>query len=256
VTEIWISPRACSQADRAGSLEESDWNRIRSYRPERFLRRRPGRETFLAGSWGIVKRYRGRDLAEALRDFIGARGFRSPGRREGENLADLGRAGIPVPEPRAWFQTGAESAVVMEAVDHRQTLRDRLEADPRQAREWVGPLAALVARLHESGWYHRDLYLQHLVLAGESDPRLVLIDVGRARHGSRIRRRWWIKDLAALLHSTPDGVAARTRLRFLAAYCDARGVTEREERRSWARAVLAKAKRMAAHVPLEHRAPC
>lgn len=236
-----------------GSLEVSDWTRIRSYRPERYLRRRPGRETFLAGTWGVVKRYHGREFAEGLRDWFGARGLRSPGRREGENLADLERAGIPVPEPRAWFQAGPDSAVVMRAVAHRETLRDRLESAPREAGDWVAPLAALVARLHEAGWYHRDLYLQHLVLTDESDSGLVLLDVGRARHGRRVRRRWWIKDLAALQHSAPAAVSARARLRFLAAYLDARGETRGRKRRAWARAVLAKARRMAAHVPLEHR---
>jgi hypothetical protein len=138
----------------------------------------------------------------------------------------------------------------MERVRHGSTLRDACRADPvGAARAWLVPLAELVARLHARGWYHRDLYLQHVVLAEQgAGERLVLLDVGRARRDQRPRRRWFVKDLAALAHSAPQGVGARDRLRFLSRYARWRRLG-RDERRALARAVLSKALRMAAHAP-------
>jgi tRNA A-37 threonylcarbamoyl transferase component Bud32 len=139
------------------------------------------------------------------------------------------------------------SCVWMERVDHDHTLRQLAERDPRGAVEaWLRPLAELAARLHECGWYHRDLYLEHWIAAGE---RLMLLDVGRARRDAYPRRRWFVKDIAALLHSCPSGVGARDRLRFLALYLDARRVQGRSQRRAFARDVLAKSRRIAAHAP-------
>lgn len=220
-------------------------------RPEVFLRRAGGRETF---RWGegdagtvIVKRMPGRG-----------------GRREHDNLAALRAHGLPVPRPIAWAQEGSRalfggplrSLVVMEEVEHRETLRDRLRsADPGRRRRWSAELLEVVVRLHELGWHHRDLYLQHfLVQTGEGVRGLVLIDVGRARRDPFARRRWHVKDLAALRHSCPASVGAREQLRFLSRYLDLRGIQDRGERSAWARAIAAKAARMARHVPLDERA--
>src|SRR4030095_1136590 len=115
--------------------------------------------------------------------------------------------------------------VVMEHVEHAETLRERLgRADASERAAWCAQLLRLVSALHAGGWYHRDLYLQHLVLGPEG---LVLLDVGRARRSSGAgapRERWFVKDLGALLHSTPRTVGAREQLRFLARYLDARGL--------------------------------
>jgi|SoiMethySBSTD1v2_1073268.scaffolds.fasta_scaffold1416440_2 tRNA A-37 threonylcarbamoyl transferase component Bud32 len=219
-------------------------------RPADLLRRAGGRETF---RWEegfpapvIVKRMPGRG-----------------GRREHDNLEALRAAGLPVPRPIAWAQEGrrplfrgpVRSLVVMEEIPHDETLRDRLAAALAPERErWASELLELVLRLHGQGWHHRDLYLQHvLVRPAERRPRLVLIDVGRARLDPRARRRWYVKDVAALLHSCPQNVGTRERLRFLAAYLDRRGIAPRPARRSFARAVVRKAAAMARHVPRDER---
>jgi tRNA A-37 threonylcarbamoyl transferase component Bud32 len=138
------------------------------------------------------------------------------------------------------------SAVVMERVEHGEHLRALLEREPALAARWAQAVAGLAAGLHARGWYHRDLYLQHLIpLAGE---RLVLLDVGRARRQRRPRRRWFAKDLAALAHSAPASVGARDRLRVLVHYARALGL-DRGGRRALARAALARAARMAARPP-------
>jgi tRNA A-37 threonylcarbamoyl transferase component Bud32 len=224
---------------------------------EHVLRQIPGRTTFV---WPhdervVVKRFHGSDLGDAWHDARSLGFARSPGRREAENLRELAKCGVPVPRALGWCEDArlrhgvgfGASFAWMERVDHRETLRQCAERDARAAeRRWIAPLAELVARLHTYGWYHRDLYLEHWILA---DGRLVLLDVGRARRDANPRRRWFVKDIAALLHSCPSGVGARAKLRFLSLYLDARRIDERSQRREFARDVIAKARRIAAHEP-------
>ena len=225
--------------------------RIFAARPRSALRSIPGRLTF---AWPddervVVKRYRGGALGDALHDWRALGQARSAARREAENLRQLALCGLPVPRALGWCEErpvwrARPSAVWMERVEHSETLRQACERAPREsAARWLAVLAAHVARLHASGWYHRDLYLQHVVLRGEE---LVLLDVGRARHAGAVRPRWFEKALAALLHSTPRSVPPRERLRFLLRYLEARGIPER---RAWLRAILRRAARMAAHQP-------
>jgi len=205
----------------------------------RVLRSVPGRETLELGPC-VEKRC-------TERWGLG----RSPGAIEYENLRGLARDGIPVPRALSWSaeRTGPlhlarRSVVAMERVEHAQTLRERLAQATEAERRVLGEqLLALVLRLHTAGWYHRDLYLQHFVLRGDE---LILLDVGRARHRRSVRARWFEKDLAALLHSTPRSVPVRERLRFLVRYLAARGLTER---RRWLRAIVRRERQMAAHVP-------
>lgn len=231
-----------------------------AFRPLAWLRRMPGRETFAwpdAGGEFVLKRFLGDDAREAWWDLLHLRRARSPGRREAENLRDLAADGLPVPRAVAWWEERnpgggwtahrfGRSALVMERVEHERHLRALLEDEPAAARRWAAAVAGLAAGLHARGWYHRDLYLQHLIpLEGE---RLLLLDVGRARRQRRPRRRWFAKDLAALAHSAPAGVGARDRLRVLALYGRALGLGRRDLR-ALARAALARAARMAAHPP-------
>jgi tRNA A-37 threonylcarbamoyl transferase component Bud32 len=225
-----------------------------------WLRRTQGRETFSSGPTAgspagcIVKRT---SLPERgwMRPFR-SRAARAAGRREHENLVALDRAGVLVPRAMGWAsddggEHGPVSVVVMERIPHTGTLRDELEhADARLRRARSAELLDLVVRLHGQGFHHRDLYLQHfLVRAG--DGALVLIDVGRVRRGRRAR--WLVKDLAALLHSTPEAVTSRDKLRFAAGWLDARGITRRGARRRFLRAVERKRARIAAHVPRDER---
>ncbi len=225
-------------------------------RPPRFLRRSGGRETFaweVGGSKVVVKR------------TLGAGKTRPSGRREFAVLEALRADGLPVPLPITWaveraglLGLGSRSLVVLEHVSHRETLRElAARADARERRIAAMALLDVVVRLHERGWHHRDLYLQHFLVPWprvEGGPELVMIDVGRARRGRNVRRRWFVKDLAALACSCPARVGPREKLRFLAGYLDRRGVRDRAERRSWARAVVAKAERLSSHVPKDERA--
>lgn len=228
--------------------------RVFALEPASFLREVPGRQTFAWPADGVlvVKRFEGDAARERWYELCRGRAPRSPGRREFENLIRLAGEGFAVPRGLVWVEErGARgrSGVVMERVPHETTLRERLAAaGPGERRVVLRDLASLVARLHGAGWFHRDLYLQHFVCRDEGTGP-VLLDVGRARRERSPRRRWFVKDLAALLHSCPDGVGAAERLRFLCDYLRGRGGDGRAERRSWTRAVLAKERRLAAHAP-------
>jgi tRNA A-37 threonylcarbamoyl transferase component Bud32 len=249
--------------------------------PDSWLRRVPGRETF---AWPgdvrwIVKRVVGGEPRDYWYERLRGR-TRSPARREAENLQRLAADGLAVPRVLAWFEEPAarrhprlagrrgRSVLVMERARHTETLRGRLQrASPAERRAWLARLADYVTRLHKGGWYHRDLYLQHFVLVESEqaeEGRLVLLDVGRARREAAPRRRWFVKDLAALLHSAPACVTRSERLRFLRAWLlglgsglgsgiGARlGTTPRadgSEARPWVTAVTAKERRIAAHEP-------
>ena len=69
------------------------------------------------------------------------------------------------------------------------------------------------------GWYHRDLYLHHFA-ACATTARWSCSTSGARGASAPPRRRWFVKDLAALLASVPRGRRARERLRFLARYLE------------------------------------
>lgn len=217
------------------------------------LRRTQGRETFAWGADIVVKRTLER-ARSGLWPWFPAR---SAGEREHAALRALTQAGVNVPialgcadERRA---EGRWSVCVMQRVAHDVTVREALErASPAERRDLERRLCDLVVRFHRAGFIHRDFYLPH-VLVRASDGELVLIDVGRARRKSVWRSRWYVKDLASLLFSAPNQVGARARLAFLSRWLDARGITSRNARRRFARAVARKARRIAAHVPKDER---
>lgn len=215
--------------------------------PNAYLRRLPTREVFcLPGPHGaqlVAKRSRESWAGSAA----------SPAAQERAILEALRQLGIAVPRPLAHaerregpLQVARRSVLLLEWVAHEQTLRERLRScDPREMRHWARELAAMVVRLHSTGWYHRDLYLQHFVLSNE---QLVLLDLGRARQTQLLRERWFIKDLAALIHSTPRAVSLRARLEFWVRYARGRGLGRRARARLLRKA-QAKERRMAGHRP-------
>jgi hypothetical protein len=241
-------------------VQPTELQELLTHQPEDWLRRVPGRETF---SWSrgpgpatfVVKRMDGNEARDGWYERFRRGGARSPGRREFDNLEALAADGLPVPRARAWFEEGSRSLVVMDLVPHAETLRERAAACcPAELSGWLARLLDIVLGLHGHGWYHRDLYLQHFILPADGPP-LVLLDVGRARRESAPRQRWFVKDLAALLHSTPDAVPQAMRLRFLIEYLRARDIRGRRAVRRWARVIERRRARMARHIPRHGEAP-
>ncbi len=109
-------------------------------------------------------------------------------------------------------------------------------------------LAALVAKLHNAGLVHRDLYMSHIFIAakGESDINLSLLDLQRVVRTRWRRWRWIVKDLAALNYSTPFSAATNSdRVRWLKLYLAKRSVSANQ--RALIRAVVRKTDRIARH---------
>jgi len=88
-------------------------------------------------------------------------------------------------------------------------------------------LADLVARFHECGYVHRDLYLSHIFYAAsceslraESVPAsLRLIDLQRLSKPTGYAKRLIVKDLAALNFSAPSKVISnQDRIRWIKRY--------------------------------------
>lgn len=158
-------------------------------------------------------------------------GARTVAGLEWEWLQRLRRDGISAPRPVALCEElsgGRElrSALMMEGVGGRSLERMMPEwgtLERRKRREILVGTAWLVGRLHRFGYIHRDLYLSHIFCdpAEPSGAGLNLIDVQRVIRPGWLRRRWVVKDLAALQFSAPDKVVSRTdRLRWLRAYLE------------------------------------
>lgn len=193
--------------------------------------------------------------------FLG-RGATSPARREWEAMENMRRAGFDVPEPVAFgedisiFGCPPRSFLLMREVPGLPL--DRFLADgfpdphrvgARRSRDAVlRDVSGMIRRLHATGFYHKDLYCCHLMVT--SDPRWgrpYFIDLQRVERGQPPRRRWLVKDLAALHLSAPPGVTRTDRLRFLLNYLSKSRMDAETKR--WARAIVRKAEVLGAHVP-------
>jgi tRNA A-37 threonylcarbamoyl transferase component Bud32 len=124
-----------------------------------------------------------------------------------------------------------------------------LDRDAR--RRALARVASLAATLHAAGLHHKDFYLNHLFMDPDDLQGAVrVIDVERVARHRRALGRWVVKDLAALLHSLPDGALTDAELtRFLVRYLERRGIPRRGVLDGLVRRVRAKAARMRAHVP-------
>lgn len=193
--------------------------------------------------------------------FLG-RGATSPARREWERMMAMRQAGFDVPEPIAFGESASlfgcppRSFLLMREVAGVPLDRfleggfpDPHRLGPRVARDaLLRDVSGMVRRFHATGFYHKDLYCCHLIVT--PDPRWgrpYFIDLQRVDRGQPPRRRWLVKDLAALHYSAPACVTRADRLRFLLNYlCKSR--LDREAK-AWARAIVVKAARLGAHVP-------
>ena len=112
----------------------------------------------------------------------------------------------------------------------------------------VKQLAGMIRRLHAAALCHRDLYTSHIFVKVEQDGKVCfhLIDLQRMFRAGLRKRRWFVKDLAALAASAPRELISRTdRLRFLRAYL---GPRESDGQvRKWWRDIDGKAGRMMRH---------
>ncbi len=118
---------------------------------------------------------------------------------------------------------GAAPGDAFDRVWMRALERDERLVSPASRRDLARRLARFVAAFHQSGRFHRDLYLCHIFIDADPDgrrpPTLSLIDLARVHRPRWRRHRWLIKDLAQLDSSARQIGATRSdRLRFLTTY--------------------------------------
>jgi tRNA A-37 threonylcarbamoyl transferase component Bud32 len=164
-------------------------------------------------------------------------------------LHELKERGFGVPSPVCCAHAGGRSVVVslevpgrpLDALLREAVLSGTQAAAAAYCSEIVAPV---VRRLHDSGLFHRDLYWNHLYAESPlgSEPRL--IDVERVFRPRWRVSRWRVKDLAALLSSTPPEFSRTARLRFLRSYLVGSSSSWRElAPRIWRKAQRMKSRR-------------
>ncbi len=158
---------------------------------------------------------------------------RSESRREWNRILSFRRAGLPTMVPVAMGEKGpffrGESFLITEALRDYEPLDEWIPAhylslspenQTRLKADLIRAVALLARRMHDAGFYHRDFYFTHLFLKKTPDGiDLRMIDLQRVLKDPWFKRRWMVKDLAALNYASPGGVlTARDRLFFYKCY--------------------------------------
>jgi heptose I phosphotransferase len=203
-----------------------------------------------------------RDVPLKRRLALMGRRSASPAHIEWDAIGMLRKTGFDVPEPVAFGEDISllgcprRSFIITREVIGSQLdqMLERGYPNPnkvseRQARNQVlFDVAGMVRRFHSTGFYHKDLYLCHFIVT--EDPRWgrpFFIDLERVDRDFPPRRRWLVKDLAAMNYSTPLAVTRADRLRFLLRYMSKTSMDAHTKR--CVRDILLKSAQIAAHVP-------
>jgi len=173
-----------------------------------------------------IKRYDHPPARERRTVERAANGARSLAGVEWHWTRYLRARGIPCPEPIALgeeFRGTREARSVIVTAEAGGDALERIAPAMKTPLPLavVRQLARIVCSLHAAGVVHRDLYLSHVFMKpdDETGASLTLIDLQRLLRPGSCRRRWFVKDLAALNFSTPSAaVSATTRLRFVRWY--------------------------------------
>jgi len=203
-----------------------------------------------------LKRFLGPPLSARREVRRSGSGAHSLAGVEWEWMHHLAADGIPCVKPVAFGEElrgrrEVRSAILTECVSGESL--ERLAAqwsvrDRPTIRRMIPLLAALVARLHGRGYIHRDLYLSHVFYDSTSPPEasLHMIDLQRVARPRWRRRRWMVKDLAALNYSAPCSVISTAdRVRWLTHYLDLSKLNAPARR--LVRLIVGKTRRIAEH---------
>lgn len=208
----------------------------------------------------FLKRHRG---LSAMQRYWPIRSTNSsPARLEWDNHLIMRRSGFDVPDPvamgesEAVFSIPAESFLITREVPGPSLDKVLTEGvpgfddgrDQKLVQAVIRDLSGLVRRLHSAGFYHKDLYLQHLIV--KDDPRWgrpYMVDLQRVEQKFPPSHRWLVKDIAALHYSAPDSFTRADRLRFLLQYLGKTRVDPLTRR--WIKDVVTRVTRMKGHTP-------
>jgi UDP-glucose:(heptosyl)LPS alpha-1,3-glucosyltransferase len=160
----------------------------------------------------MLKHFRVTSGRHPLRERLKVRLGRSPAEREWRNLMALHEAGVAVPEPLALgVLPGGDRLLAMSLVAGRP-FADALGEAAAARRDALHRLGALVARMHQAGFVHRDLHRGN-VLWTETGPLLLDLQRARPSHSPRARNR----DIGDLDYSLWRHASLADRVRLRAA---------------------------------------
>ncbi len=142
--------------------------------------------------------------------------------REWRLLHQLRELGFFAPEPIAYGERQGKAFLLLRALPMAVDLPRFLKQNPNQnnRRRILEQLADTLARFHNAGFVHADLYAKHVFIGTESSD-IGFVDYQRTRfypRGVPSASRW--RDLASLsasLHAS--AVSSKDRLRFFSRYC-------------------------------------
>jgi heptose I phosphotransferase len=207
----------------------------------------------------FLKRERSASWKDLFSGLVCGWGWTTKARWEWQAIRRLQAAGFGCAEPVAFGQRGLFSPrgfLALAEIPDAVVLTEALAgASARDRRELIAALAREVARLHDAGFDHPDLYSKHVWVSRQAEGwRVFLLDF------QRTRRRWFVgwkrrlNDLAAL-NSTldPNQATLAERMRFLRIYLEATGRQGRQRRA--ARRILHRTNRLISRpVTLRRRA--
>jgi len=151
-------------------------------------------------------------------------GFVTRSRREAVILRELRRAGIGCPE---WIAAGEDRQgrafllvrELEDAAELRHFLHSRQDATAAERRRFARRLGQALARVHNAGFDHPDLYAKH-VLVHAGGEEIAFLDWQRCRRRRLLGWQSRARGLAALDASLADDLLSpRERLSCLRAYC-------------------------------------
>ena len=171
----------------------------------------------------VLKRFNLRKIESLFKDL-----FRpSRARRAFRKAYHLELAGIATPRPLAAADRRVgglllRSYLLMEEIIGAVDLGAYLRGGRAPERQLIRQAAALVAKLHEEGFFHRDLKESNLVLG--ADGKLSVIDLEGLEHIGVVEDRRAALDLIRLARGADAcrGVTRAHRALFLCHYCRAR----------------------------------
>jgi tRNA A-37 threonylcarbamoyl transferase component Bud32 len=159
-------------------------------------------------------------LRERLVSWWSGYGWMSKSVREGAVLGDLTRNAIGCPTILALGEDAGRAFVLLKAERDLKPIDQFLRGQPHQTLRIAKLLGRELARMHEAGFFHPDLFAKH-VLIGQSDglDRVCLIDWQRTRRLTKVPWSRRIADIAALDASlATEAVPPRHRLRLIGEY--------------------------------------
>lgn len=237
--QIWLADELRAVAPKARK-DTFDWAMNLSGESVRRIERRHTFRISLSGQDYFVKQHYGLNWPDIIGELMRLRRPVLGAGNEYRMTTLLNSIGIAT-APLAGFgvdgrwPTSQRSFLITRSLPPSRTLNElsrdwwQIHPDPQLKRRLIRAVAGIVAKMHNAGINHRDLYVNHFRLPLSwlknpvGEPPLFLMDLHRAQQHVVMPRRWLAKDLAALLFSVWDKpLTLRDRLRFLKIYCDGR----------------------------------